>query len=313
MPRKIRVEYPGAMYHVMSRGDRQEDIYRNDIDRQDFIKTLAETCQKTGWQMHAYGLMRNHFHWVMETPEANLVEGMRWRLSPYTLRLNHRHKLFGHVFRGRYKALIVDGSGTGYLKTVCDYVHLNPVRAGWLGVADRLLSYPGSSFGAYLAKPEHRPAWLRVDRLLGEHGIAADTAAGREEFERRMEARRAQETDGAEWAPVRRGWCLGGPEFRQQLLARMEGRLGAHHAGGLRQEAAEVKAERMVAEELAPLGWTEADLARRHQGDPGKLALAARLRRETTLPLNWIAARLHLGTWKSAKSRLQHWNQTQAN
>ena len=104
MPRKIRVEYPGAMYPVMSRGDRREDLYRDEVDRHDFIKTLAETCQKTGWQMHAYCLMRNHFHLVMETPEANLVEGLRWRLSPYTLRLNHRHKRFGHVSSGRYKA-----------------------------------------------------------------------------------------------------------------------------------------------------------------------------------------------------------------
>jgi putative transposase len=120
------------------------------------------------------------------------------------VRLNHRHQLFGHVFSGRYKALIVDGSGTGYLKTVCDYVHLNPVRAKLLRRDERLLSYPWSSFAGYLAVAAHRPGWLRVDRLLGEHGIAKDTAAGRAEFERRMEARRAQETDGAEWVPWRR-------------------------------------------------------------------------------------------------------------
>ena len=128
MPRKIRVEYPGAVYHVMSRGDRREDVFLDDVDRQDFLKTLAEACQKTGWQIHAYCLMRNHFHMVVETPEANLVGGMRWLLSACTIRLNHRHKLFGHVFSGRYKALLVDG-GRGYLRTVCDYVHLNPVRA----------------------------------------------------------------------------------------------------------------------------------------------------------------------------------------
>jgi len=131
MPRQLRVEFPGALYHVMSRGDRREAIFLDDVDRQDFLKTLAEACQKTGWQVHAYCLMNNHFHLVMETPDANLVEGMRWLLSAYTIRLNHRHKLFGHVFSGRYKALLVEG-GNGYLKTVCDYVHLNPVRAGLL-------------------------------------------------------------------------------------------------------------------------------------------------------------------------------------
>jgi REP element-mobilizing transposase RayT len=95
----MRVEYTGAIYHVMSRGDRREDIFIDDVDRQDFLKTLAEACQKTGWQVHAYCLMRNHFHLVVETPNANLVEGMRWLLSAYTIRLNHRHQLFGHVFR----------------------------------------------------------------------------------------------------------------------------------------------------------------------------------------------------------------------
>src|SRR5271165_6874845 len=78
MPRKMRVEYPGAIYHVMSRGDRCEAIFLDDVDRQDYLKTLAESCQKTGWQVHAYCLMRNHFHLVLATPNANLVEGMRW-------------------------------------------------------------------------------------------------------------------------------------------------------------------------------------------------------------------------------------------
>jgi REP element-mobilizing transposase RayT len=79
----MRVQYPGAIYHVMSRGDRREDIFPDDVDRQDFLKTLAEACPKTGWQVHAYCLMRNHFPLVLETPNANLVEGMRWLLSTY--------------------------------------------------------------------------------------------------------------------------------------------------------------------------------------------------------------------------------------
>lgn len=289
----------------MSRGDRRENIFIDDVDRQDFLKTLAEACQKTGFEVHAYCLMRNHFHLVVETPNGNLVAGMRWLLSSYTLRLNHRRKLFGHVFSGRYKALIVDGSGTGYLKTVCDYVHLNPVRANLLRAEERLLSYPWSSFAGYLAASAHRPGWLRVDRLLGEHGIAEDTAAGRQEFERRMEARRTQETDGAEWAPLRRGWCLGSEQFRQEMLDRMAGQLGAHHAGELRRESAEAKAERIIAGELGRLGWTEGDLTRRHKSDPERMALAARLRRETTLTIKAIAERLHMGTWKSATTRLQ--------
>ena len=95
MPRMLRVEYAGAIYHLMSRGDRREQIYYDDVDRQDFLKTLAEACQKTGFEVHAYCLMRNHFHMVVETPDANLVAGMRWLLSNYTLRLNHPSQAHG--------------------------------------------------------------------------------------------------------------------------------------------------------------------------------------------------------------------------
>ena len=129
MPRQLRLEYPGAIYHVMNRGDRREDIFLDDGIGSGFWPRLGEACAKTDWQVHAYCLMRNHFHLVMETPQANLVAGMKWLLGVYTKRFNIRHKLCGHLFAGRYKALIVDGSGNGYLRTVCDYVHLNPVRA----------------------------------------------------------------------------------------------------------------------------------------------------------------------------------------
>ena len=312
VPRKMRVEFPGAIYHVMSRGDRQENIYLDDVDRQDFLKTLAEACQKTGFQVHAYCLMRNHFHLVIETPNANLVAGLAWLLSTYTIRLNHRHKLFGHVFSGRYKALIVEGDGSGYLRTVCDYVHLNPVRAKLLRPEDRLLAYPWSSLVWYAAAQEHRPDWIRVGRLLGEHGIGEDSAAGRQEFESRMEARRSEAPDEKALQPMRRGWCLGSDAFRRQMLERMAGRLGDHHSGALRQESAQAKAERIIAEELIRLGWQESDLAARRKNDPDKLAIAGRVRKETTVLLKWIAARVRLGTSKSANAKLHRWMQGSA-
>ena len=112
-----------------SREYRREDIFRDDEDRRRFLVALGEACAKTRWQVHAWCLMRNHFHLVVETPLANLVAGMKWLLGVYTKRFNIRHQLCGHLFAGRYRALIVDGSGNGYLATVCDYVHLNPARA----------------------------------------------------------------------------------------------------------------------------------------------------------------------------------------
>ena len=103
MARKLRVEYAGAIYHVLNRGDRREPIFRDDEDGQRFLATLGEACGKTGWQVHALCLMSNHFDLVVETPRGNLVVGMKWLLGTYTGRFNRRHKVFGHLFSGRYK------------------------------------------------------------------------------------------------------------------------------------------------------------------------------------------------------------------
>jgi putative transposase len=292
------------MYHVMSRGDQRDDIFLVDIDRHDFIKTLAEACQKTGWQVHAYCLMRNHYHLVLETPNANLVSGMAWLQSTYTIRLNNRHRLTGHVLSGRYKAQMVDGSGNGYLRAVCDYVHLNPIRAKLLAPEDRLLAYPWSSFPLYLSAAEHRPRWLRADRLLGEHGIQHDTPAGRQQFERQLERRRLEEVNEEALEEFRQAWCIGAEAFRRECLQRMEDKLGENHPGQTRLETAQAKADRIVTEELARLHWTPDDLLARQRSDPAKLALAARLRQETTLSLKEIAERLHLGKPKGAKTNL---------
>lgn len=118
MAPQLRVEYPGAIYHVINRGDRREPIFEDAADRREFLRALSEACSKTDWQVHAYVLMPNHFHLVLETPNGNLVAGMKWMLGTYTSRFNRRHKLFGHLFSDRYKSLIVDGSGGGYLKAV---------------------------------------------------------------------------------------------------------------------------------------------------------------------------------------------------
>ena len=129
MARQLRIEYEGAIYHVMSRGDRREAIFLNDEDRQLFLKTLEKSCAKAGWLIHAYVLMGNHFHLVVETPQPTLVSGMKWFLGTYTQRFNARHQLRGHLFSGRYKSLLVDGANDYYLRVVCDYVHLRKGRS----------------------------------------------------------------------------------------------------------------------------------------------------------------------------------------
>jgi putative transposase len=294
MARKLRVEYRGAIYHVINRGDRREPIFEDDADRRRFLETLAETCAKTQWQVHAYCLMGNHFHLVLETPLPNLVAGMKWFLGTYTNRFNRRHKLFGHLFSGRYKALIVDGSGSGYLRAVCDYVHLNPARAKLLAAEASLRDYQWSSYPEYLKPPGRRPPWLRVDRLFGEMRIPKDSVAGRQQFERLLEQRREAE-DPKQWKGLRRGWCLGEKQFRAELLEQMSAKMGTHHGGVERRESAEAAARRILSNELKRRGWDSENLKQLAKGDAEKIEIARRLRSETTMTWSWIAAHLHMG------------------
>src|SRR5438093_938918 len=220
MARKLRLEYPGAIYHLMNRGDRREPIFRDDCDRQRFLETLAEACAKTDWQVHAYCLMSNHFHLVVETPQANLAVGMKWLLGTYTQRFNRRHQRWGHLFGGRYKAQLIDGRSAGYLRTACDYVHLNPVRAGMLAADEKLESYRWSSYPAY-QRAKLRPGWLRIDRLFGEHGLEEDTARARREFARRMSQAGREEQGEDEQELLRKGWRVGGEDFCDWLADKL--------------------------------------------------------------------------------------------
>jgi hypothetical protein len=140
-----------------------------------------------------------------------------------------------------------------------------------------------------------------VDRLLGEYGISKDSLAGRQRLEQALEAQRGAE-EGGEFKAIRRGWCLGGEAFRQELLAQMGEVMGAEHYGEERAETAAARAQQIIAAELERRGWQQAELKTRRKGDPVKVALAARLRAETTLTVGWIAERLAMGT----RSHLNH-------
>jgi REP element-mobilizing transposase RayT len=113
MPHQMSMEYPGAIYHVLGRGDRREPILLDEGEHHDFLKMLEEACGKTGFEVQGYCLRKYHFHLVVETPEGNLAAGMRRLLSSCSNRFNHRHERCGHLFSGRYKALVVEGSGGG--------------------------------------------------------------------------------------------------------------------------------------------------------------------------------------------------------
>lgn len=309
MARPLRREYSGAIYHVMNRGDRREDIFLDSKDREIFLRTLGEVCLKSCWQVHAYCLMGNHFHMVVETPSPTLVAGMKWFLGTYTQRFNRRHRLKGHLFAGRYRALLVDGSDNFYLRVVCDYVHLNPARARLLAEGEKLSAYPWSSYGEYLKKPKARLPWLRVDRLMGELGIRRDNARGRREFEAYMEGRfHGGEEDFIE--EIRRGWKFGAADFADRIArsgAEILGRRENYQAAVFDQ-IMEVKGRDIISDELARRKLDLESLRSLRKGDREKLLIASRLRRETTLTLRWIAAELCAGTSSSLAVNLHHFN-----
>jgi REP element-mobilizing transposase RayT len=290
----LRIEFPGALYHAMSRGNRREAIFRNDSDRLRFLDTLAEACPKCGWQVHAYCLMDNHFHLVVETPKPNLVAGMKWLLGTSTQRFNRRHRLTGYLFAGRYKAQLIDPRTPGYLVTAADYVHLNPWRANLVPADQPLSQYRWSSYPLYL-RPARRPPWLRVDRVLGEKGVRADTAAGRRQFARSLEHRREGE-GAAGWVALRRGWRLGAEDLADWLEGRMCLKRSTSAPAVERVEGDVAAGRRLVAEGLKAAGWKAADLARTPKGHAVKVALARTLRTQTPLTRAWIADALKMGS-----------------
>jgi len=164
MARPLRIEYAGALYHVTSRGDRREDIYHDDEDRLIWLDVFSQVCIRFNWRCHAWCLMDNHYHILIETPESNLSQGMRQLNGVYTQRSNRKHSRVGHVFQGRYKAILVQKDE--YLLELSRYVVLNPVRAG---MVKDVHEWPWSSYGAMTGESP-APAWLETDWLLACFG-----------------------------------------------------------------------------------------------------------------------------------------------
>lgn len=296
----------------MSRGNRGEPIFKGEADCELFIQTLEEACTKTGWLIHAFALMGNHYHLLLETPEANLVAGMKWLQGTYTQRFNARHKLWGHLLQGRYKALIVEGGG-GYFSAVSSYIHLNPVRARCFDLKqEALTSYRWSSYPLYL-DPPMRPDWLRVDRVLGEYGLL-DDGDGRKNYAALMQGRVAEVASGedleeveAEWGRIRRGWFLGSEQFRDELLGRIDDSMAgkrreSFHGESVRQHD-EDEAAKLLAKGLALLDISLEDFPEMKKGADEKAVLAWLLRKRTTVSRSWVAEHLCIGD-ESRVSRL---------
>jgi putative transposase len=299
--RPLRIQYPGAVYHVMARGNQGQPIFKDDKDRERFLETLQEACKKTGWLVQAYVLMGNHYHLLLATPEGNLVAGMKWLQGAYTQRFNGRHKVFGHLFQGRYKAILVDPA-PHYLHFVSTYIHLNPARAGLVRIGkDKLKHYRWSSYPCYLARES--PAWLRRKEVLACQGLAESQARGYESYlegrvlELGIKAGRKELEE--QWKALRRGWYVGRESFLEKLKAPLvdavKGRKRESQSGAAREAHDEAAAERLLARGIRALGLTSRKLEALPKEAVEKVALAWWLRRSTIASLRWTSERLHMG------------------
>ncbi len=300
MPRVGRIEYAGACYHVINRGNYRRNLFEADGAREAFERTLFETMERFGWRVHAYVIMRNHFHLAGETPEANLSAGMKWLQGTWVARFNRFRGIAGRPFQGRFKALHVEPGHA--LAEVAHYIHLNPVRAGVVG-ADAVGSFRWSSLHHFRGKS--RPAGLESITVRAEAGGLPDTAAGWKRYLAYLALRAEEELAERRkrFGRLSRGWCIGSATFRDEMRAR----LGHEGAGGGIAESRFAGLEPEERRRERELGW-ESQLKRvadaagidlealpTLKSAPEKVVLAVLLRRVSDVSNGWLAERLRMG------------------
>ena len=292
----------------MCRGNNGQETFINDDGRRMFLSTLDEACAQTGWRIHAYVLMSNHYHLLLETPEANLVAGMRWFQGAYTQRFNAMFKRRGHLFQGRYKAIPVqtdsrDG-GLEYFRQVSTYIHLNPFRAKLCGegLGSPLEAYRWSSYPVYVGKTRKRPDWLICGKVLKSWGLgegkAGTLATYRQKIERAMNFENDPEAGRREdfEKQIKRGWFIGSEEFRERLNERLVGRgRNDNYRGRQRREHDAWEAGRLLEAGLTALNLTEEEILESRSVRLEKQALAWLVKSHTAVTGKWLAERLRMG------------------
>jgi REP element-mobilizing transposase RayT len=284
---------------VINRGNYRSDVFGSVGAAQAFEQVLGEACENFKWVLHAYVLMRNHFHLALETPEPNLVEGMHWLQSTYATRFNRFRGESGHLFQGRYQSLLIEDSAA--LVRVVDYVHLNPVRAGIVPI-DQIGAFRWSSLGRLRRKD--RPQWLVAKRWLAQLGLA-DEPQGWSAYVAHLQARSVDTDEKRDHAELCRGWAIGTAGWRAAVAK--DHRHLALHVGIAAQELRELKHARwedVLAKVLREAGRDKESLATALKGADWKCELAERLRREAGASNIWIAKTLHMGSPASVRSWL---------
>ena len=327
MPRSPRIEFEGAVYHVMARGNRREPIVFDDRDRTLFFDTFSEACEMTGWEVFAWVLLDNHYHAVFRTPHANLVEGMKWLQNTYTRRINSRHKLWGHLFGGRYRSILVENKDYGgavwrdYFRTVIDYVHLNPGRAGLVDGRETMsIDYPWSSLAfAYCRPPSKRPGWMAVTEVL-DLFQEKDNPKGREGFIERIDhwIREESGEPSVDAKPYKdrfaRGWYWGSEMFKESLLELLDpGSSGnrTYQSGPMMKDHSETHAMRIVEAAQKHYDLTGEQLKIPIRGDLTRASIAARIFHETTVSQQWIADRLGMKSAPNVCQQIRRFKRTE--
>ena len=207
MTRPLRIEYAGAVYHITSRGNEKKAVFKDDEDRINFLNTLQHVKKRYNWLCHAYCLMDNHYHLLIETPDGNLSLGMRQLNGVYTQLFNKRHQRTGHLFQGRYKSILIQKDS--HLLEVCRYVVLNPVRAR---MVERPEAWKWSSYRATAGR-EVPAVYLTTDWLLGQFNRKKATAE--KEYRKFVEGGTGKETI---WREVKGQSILGEDDFVKGLI-----------------------------------------------------------------------------------------------
>jgi putative transposase len=294
MARRLRLEFPGACYHVINRGNYRTDVFRTAKAKAAFEQCLFEACRKSGWVLHGFVLMRNHYHLAVATPAGNLVAGMQWLQATFANRFNRLRGERGHLFQGRYKALLVEEGAA--LGQVCHYLHLNPVRAGIVSV-ERLREYRYSSYW-YLWEKRRRPAFLDPTVALADAGGLADQRNGWQAYSAYLawQASAGPAGNTPAYACLSRGWALGAPEFKAALIEdhALLASSRAWEAAGAR-EVRQQHWETALATALTAVKHTLPEAAKDRKSADWKLAIAAWLKTGTQVSNGWLSRRLSLG------------------
>jgi len=293
MARPLRLESEAGVYHVLNRGNYRLDIFRSEKAKVTFLQCLHEACAKTGWEVHAWCLMSNHYHLAVSTPKANLVEGMRWLQGTFAVRFNRFRDERGHLFQGRYKSLVVDpASGLGPL---CHYIHLNPVRTKLRPVAE-LADYPWTSLH-WLLHPKERPLWYHPQPAL-QHAGPADTPAGRRKYLDYLAwlAKDEPAQKEQQFAKMSKGWIIGTKGFAKDVYEEHAAVVG--HGRRREREMRETREEvwrEALRGELRQHRRTETDIQQEMKSAGWKVEIATSLKARTTATNRWLAAALNMG------------------